>query len=334
MGWLLFPTVVGLNIAGDLLEIVRADKVFSNLMIERWRSAVVESDAVLEEVLGEIDMDVEDTVVLNAPVDSIVIYTFDLAPGMKRKEVKNYGKMMASRNLGLNQDDILIDLLGSAGNKGIFVVARKGTLMKYVSDVMARGFPEPDIVVPDFLKFLYLTTTPSVGELLLIVVSFLQNYMAVLVFSGGVVVSVRVTSLELESAFGVIEDQFGLSRAEVIMRSSLKDMKDLCDFLKSSFENLAMEIDRETRVALRNGLKQLDISDLDVSLVYTEPASLEEPLFEAMKNLETFNELERKMYRPGINVPDGVLSKVRGALGLLVRGGYELGKVKSLRIKT
>lgn len=212
------------------------------------------------------------------------------------------------------------------------MIARKDNVEKAISNLMGMGFPEPDVVIPDLVKYVYLTTIPNMGELLMVVVNFLQNYMAILVFSGGKVVSVRITTLDLMSVFDAIQDQFGFTKEEILVRSSLKDLKEPYDFLLSSFENLVMELERETTVALRDGIVQLDISAVDVKVVFVEPISFEDALTSVMMKSEIFKDV-KSSYRPGLNLPEGVLMKIREALGLLIRGGLEFGKVKLVRIK-
>ncbi len=325
--------VIGVNISGDFVEMVRAERSLSGMNILRWKAGFFPNEKSVEDLLDDIGYDVEDTVVVNLPMDFIVFMPFDVAPGMKRKELKNYGNMMASRNLGLPAEDIAVDVVSVLRNKGMFVIAKKDNLEKKIGEIMSMGFPEPDIAIPDLLKYVYLITVPTVGELLMIVVNFLQNYMATVILSSGKMVSVRITTLELTAIFDAIQDQFGFTKEEMLMRTSVKDLGELYEFLKSSFENLAMELDRETRVALRDGLEQFDVSDMDMSVLFVEPVSLEEPLMDIMKETETFKELKKTPYRAGLNIPEGVALKIRGALGLLMRGGLEFGKVKSVRIK-
>ena len=324
--------VLGLNVSGNFVEVVKAKKDFSNLNVLRWKTGFFVSESEVESILNDVGYDIEDTVVVNLPMDFVVFMTFDVAPGMKRKELRNYGNMMASRNLGISSDDITVDVLSVVGNKGVFMIARKDNVNKAVSSLMGMGFPEPDVVIPDLVKYAYLTTIPNMGELLMVVVNFLQNYMAILVFSGGKVVSVRITTLDLMSVFDAIQDQFGFTKEEILVRSSLKDLKELYDFLLSSFENLSMELERETTVALRDGIVQLDISAVDVKVVFVEPISFEETLTSVMRKSAIFKDVKSN-YRPGLNLPEGVFMKVREALGLLIRGGLEFGKVKLVRIK-
>ncbi len=324
--------VLGLNVSGNFVEVVRAKKDFSNLNILKWKTGFFVSESEVEGILSDVGYDIEDTVVVNLPMDFVVFMTFDVAPGMKRKELRNYGNMMASRNLGISSGDIAVDVLSVVGNRGIFMIARKDNLRKAVSNLMGMGFPEPDVVIPDLVKYVYLTTIPNMGELLMVVVNFLQNYMAILVFSGGKVISVRITTLDLMSVFDAIQDQFGFTKEEILVRSSLRDLKEPYDFLLSSFENLVMELERETTVALRDGIVQLDISAVDVKVVFVEPISFEDALTSVMMKSEIFKDV-KSSYRPGLNLPEGVLMNIREALGLLIRGGLEFGKVKLVRIK-
>ena len=324
--------LVALDVSSESIQAVRGTFKFSKIFIDRWK-VILRRDEDVKNLARDLNVDVEDVLATNMPMDLIIFQTFEIVPGMKRDEVVNYGKMMASRNLGLSPEEVSVDLVGSFGNKGIFAISKMENVRKTVDNVASLGFPEPDIVVPDAFKFVYITSIPVSGEMLIVALNFLQDYITLIVFSDGEIVAVRTIGVGMGKVFDLVEDHFGISREELILKTSFdEDDKELVDFLKTSFSDIPMELNREIRATLGEAIKEIDTSDIDVVRIHSDPTAFEDILVEVFKESGSFPDVPQ-IPMEKVSIQTSVSRRIKGALGLLVRCGYEFGKVKSVQIK-
>ncbi len=280
-----------------------------------------------------INHSIEDLVVTSANMDSVIFISTALPERARKREIENIGRMEAARNFGLAPEGIFVSLVGKVGNRGIFAVAKKDSLENAViKPLMELGFEEPDVVIPDAFKYLYVYYIPKHGRVAYIIVNFFKDYFTVLLSVEGEIVGVRNASLEVSRVMDFLKSEAGVSLSDIVKMSEIGDER-LSMTIRAELTDLAFEITRELSLLAGSGIVPVNLAEVDLRLLITDPEVFNKPLKEALEEAMQPYKVTEPSLRSLLKVPEKMIKLAKGAFGLLMRGAEEYGKIKSLHFK-
>ena len=104
VGGLLQPRrITGIDLSGDKAAIIQAKKSWRKLEIENFFVVEKESTGEFPNITNRLKFDIEDLIVVNARMDSVIFTTMDIPPNLKRKEYEEMARIEAARNLASQQ---------------------------------------------------------------------------------------------------------------------------------------------------------------------------------------------------------------------------------------
>ncbi len=318
MNWPIPKNIVAVDISGNYFAVSRAKYSFGKILITYQNIVFSENREEWKKIL-KFKFQPEDVIVTTIDTGMTLFIDAPVPLRVKRiREIINIGKVEAARIMGIPIDSISVTPVGKRSGKYLFAVAKNTDIEEnVVRKLKSLELPEPDIVIPDSMKYLQVLSFPTHGNAVYVVTNFFKNYTSMFLVSEGEIVGVRSMYPNLEELFQVLKDEFGLTMPEVNLLGGIDGSSELYAFLKEGFTNLSMEINRELVQLLRTG-KELAMGDVSLFTLVTDPICLSLPLSNAIS--EVLN----------VNV---VVKNVKGLNGLLLRGGMEFGKVKSLQQK-
>jgi len=325
--------IVGVDLSETKATLIQARKRFEKLEIEKF--FVVEKSGDGEKrfpnVKGKLSFDIEDVIVTNAKMDSVIFITIDVPPKLKRREYEEMAKLEAARNFGISAEEILSTLVGRTENKGIFAIAKKEniseTVLKNLEDL---GIGEPDVLIPDVFKYLYAIDVSLKGNLIFVVLSFVNNYIAVILQSFMETLGIRVIFRELSRMIDFIRENSGMDVYQIESTDELNDTE--IAFLKGELADLSLEIVREISLTINESIQNISLDDINAVVLITDPNVFEDIFKEAFSSVNSNLTLGKFSLKHSANFPNIWLNIYKGALGLTLRG-VESGRIKSVFIK-
>jgi len=319
VNWPIPKNVVAIDFSDMYFAIAKAKYSFGKLVVIQQEVKFSEKEEDWKKLIESFNFEPEDIVATSLDMGMTVFIDVAVPIRLKKmKEILNIGKAEAARIMGMSMEDISVALVGKHMGKSVFAVAKNSDIEKSVIEYLrGLGIPEPDIVIPDATKYLQAVTFPMSGRVIYIVTNFFKNYVSVFLVSGGQVIAVRNIYPDLKSVFQIINERFGLTVPELYVMGDILD-EDLRGFLVEGFVNLTMEINREISQLLRSA-GEISLNDIDLIVLISDPSSFSSPFSDAVS----------EVLKLSVSVEN-----VRELGGLLLRGGREFGKVKSIQQKS
>jgi len=324
-----YNNITVLDVGVRRLEVLRAKKVGAKIRILQRDFLLPEFEEKKEKKLKELSkkyaVDVEDLVIYSFPIENILFMNLNVPPKMDKRMIKNFALIEISRNLNLRPEEIVVDILEIFEGKALLVVSKREHIVQYVNKFVALGFYEPDILIPDVFKYLEFSTN-TVGRRCLIIYNFFEDYYSILFFIGSYVVAIRIVLSNLWDYMEMMRESIGIPPVDLVSMRNLKDSPEVEKFFLTNFEDILIELEREIRVTSETAISSVSIDEIDRFEFLVDPPVLSDVLSKALSGSSTFSSKDFEVIKP----PESV--ETLGGLGLLLRGGRELGKVKSIHL--
>ncbi len=324
-----YNNITVLDIGVRRLEALRAKKVGAKIRILQRDFLLPEFEEKREKKLKELSkkyaVDVEDLVIYSFPIENILFMNLNVPPKMDKRMIKNFALIEISRNLNLRPEEIVVDILEIFEGKALLVVSKREHIVQYVNKFVALGFYEPDILIPDVFKYLEFSTN-TVGRRCLIIYNFFEDYYSIILSIGSYVVAIRIVLSNLWDYMEMMRESIGIPPVDLVSMRNLKDSPEVEKFFLTNFEDILIELEREIRVTSETAISSVSIDEIDRFEFLVDPPVLSDVLSKALSGSSTFSSKDFEVIKP----PESV--ETLGGLGLLLRGGRELGKVKSIHL--
>jgi len=324
-----YNNITVLDIGVRRLEALRAKKVGTKIRILQRDFLLPEFEEKKEKKLKELSkryaVDIEDLVIYSFPIENILFMNLNVPPKMDKRMIKNFALIEISRNLNLRPEEIVVDILEIFEGKALLVVSKREHIVQYVNKFVALGFYEPDILIPDVFKYLEFSTN-TVGRRCLIIYNFFEDYYSIILFIGSYVVAIRIVLSNLWDYMEMMRESIGIPPVDLVSMRNLKDSPEVEKFLLTNFEDILIELEREIKLTSETAISSVSIDEIDRFEFLVDPPVLSDVLSKALSGSSTFSSKDFEVIKP----PESV--ETLGGLGLLLRGGRELGKVKSIHL--
>ena len=324
-----YNNITVLDVGVRRLEALRAKKVGAKIRILQRDFLLPEFEEKKEKKLKELSkkyaVDVEDLVIYSFPIENILFMNLNVPPKMDKRMIKNFALIEISRNLNLRPEEIVVDILEIFEGKALLVVSKREHIVQYVNKFVALGFYEPDILIPDVFKYLEFSTN-TVGRRCLIIYNFFEDYYSIILFIGSYVVAIRIVLSNLWDYMEMMRESIGIPPVDLVSMRNLKDSPEVEKFLLTNFEDILIELEREIKLTSETAISSVSIDEIDRFEFLVDPPVLSDVLSKALSGSSTFSSKDFEVIKP----PESV--ETLGGLGLLLRGGRELGKVKSIHL--
>ncbi|ACM22776.1 hypothetical protein [Thermotoga neapolitana] len=322
-----YNDILALNLCSHCVEIVRARKRGSKLRVLKKVSSVGDTldDEKRKETISSLmkgmEKDLEDIVVANMPMENVLIMRIKVPPSLNRQNAIEYATMEISRNLGIVPEQLIVAPLEIHEGEGLFFVSKVNQVKAFVSELMEAGFPETDVVIPDVVKYLeffdFYFKRRLKGITVLVVASFFNDYYSIVVLKDDHYRSCRMVFSIFWDYMDVVAENTGIQPKELF-----EGMVEVSlDFLQPYFGDFLLELDREVKISLDE--VSLDIADQFFYII-------DPPVF-FQSFMQALQKFEGTVLKEG-PVPFVKSSVSMGGLGLVLRGGREIGKVKHLSV--
>ncbi|PLV58690.1 hypothetical protein [Thermotoga sp. KOL6] len=324
---LFYNDILALNMCTHFLEITRARMRGSKLSLLKRSSKLVEmfdeneGTKVIAELMNGVEQDLEDIVVANMPMENVLIMKIKVPPTLRKQDVKEYAAVEISRNLGIVPEKLLVAPLDIYEGEGLFFVSKVDQVKSFVDNLMKSGFPETDILIPDVAKYLeifeFYFKKRLKGISMLIVISFFNDYYSTVILQNDRYRSCRMMFSVFWDFMDIITENTGIQPKEIV-----EGMVEISlDFLQPYFGDFLLELDREVKASL----DELSLEKADQFFYIVDPPILSQAFSQTLKKFE------------GVTLKEGPVLSIKprmslGGLGLLLRGGREIGKVKHISV--
>ena len=334
MGGLFQPKrIIGVDLSDDKATVIQAKKVFRNLEIEKFFIAEKEGEEVKEfpNIRSKLNFDIEDLIITNAKMDSVIFITIDIPPKLKRREYEEMAKLEAARNFGISAEEILSALVGKTSGKGIFAIAKRENINETVLKNLDKlGIGEPDVLIPDVFKYMYLLDVSLKGNTIFVVLNFIDDYVAVILNSSMEVLGIRVIFRELSRIVNFIKDS---SEMDVFQMEDINELGEAeYTYVKNELMDLSLEIIREISLTVNESIEGISLDDINAVVLVTDPSIFETAFKEAFSSVNTNLTLGEFSLRYSMKFPNIWLNLYKGSLGLVLRG-VEGERIKHVHIK-
>ena len=319
MSWPIPKCTTAIDFSGIHFSMARARYFLGKLTILRSNSTFDMDEDKLKKFVKKFEYRPEDVIVTSVGMEMVIFIDVAAPMKIKQKDLMNLGKAEASRVLGIPMDNISVYPVGRMGGKTLFSVVKISDIKNNVVEKLKKlGFPEPDVVIFDAIKYLYGISIPTHGNVVYIVHNFYKNYITLFLVSEANVVGARNIFLDLSGIFDALKGRFNLMISEISSMGNLDPVPDVREFLRETFSDLALEVSREYGTLIKSSIVEIQSDMIDLVSVISDPISFSQPLSENLSSV--------------MNISVST-ENVNGILGLLKRGGFEFGKVKSLQRK-
>lgn len=296
------------------------DRKRVDLLVGEKRSSTLKVVGYFEQV---IQPDPEDLVVVNVPWEIIRTASIELPPMKNEVDRRKLAEIEIRRLFDIGVEQIEVGILPSFGDRAFALFVETEEFQRFLG---STGLSiEPDVAFPTILS-----------ELL--VVARLPGYWAyfvlgktvsgtVLTFNEGVL-NLRISEMTGDDIDKIVQDETGFSLLEIETTGN----EELLSAARRIVESLAMEIvsaiEREVIITVNTTETiKLTPDQLEGLVVVCDSTLLSEAILNYSVEHEVFR---RRVSQPVLRFR---LRKryPHASVGLLYRGGLELGKVKSLR---
>ncbi|MCD6267290.1 MAG: hypothetical protein J7J14_02635, partial [Thermotogaceae bacterium] len=180
-------------------------------------------------------------------------------------------------------------------------------------------------LIPDVFKYLEFSNN-TMGRKCLIIYNFFEDYYSIIFFIGSYVVAIRIVLSNLWDYMEMMRESIGIPPVDLVSLGNLKDLPEVEKFLLTNFEDILIELEREIKLTSETAISSVSIDEIDRFEFLVDPPVLSDVLNKALSGSSTFSSKDFEVIKP----PESV--ETLGGLGLLLRGGRELGKVKSIHL--
>lgn len=324
---LFYNDILSLNWCSHCVEISRARMRGSKLKLLDRKLSLLEitdeekANEIILNLSKGVKKDLEDIVVANMSMENVLVMNIKVPPTLNKQNAVEYATMEISRNLGILPEQLVVAPLDIHGGEGLFFVSKIDQVKNFVTGLIEKEFPETDVVIPDIVKYLevfeFYFGKRLKGTSVLTVISFLGDYYSIVVLENNHYRSVRLLFSMFWDYMDIVTENTGIQPKELIEGTVNVDL----DFLQPYFGDFLIELDREVKMSL----DEVNLSKVNQFFYIVDP-----PIFSPVlsQSLEKFEGVALKQgivssFKPGISL---------GTLGLMIRGGREIGKVKHLSV--
>lgn len=275
--------------------------------------------------MGEFNSNIkfqdDDLIVVNLPWDLILHLSIEV-PGIKKeKELKEFLQIEVSQNLGMEPDELYFDYIKPFTDKINVFVVKKYELNQYLENISSVGIPEPDILFPDIIKEM-LMIKRYVGLNMYFVIT--SDYSGTLILMDNDLKFLRFSYLTLEYLNRVVYDEFGEGIYNIEKFGDMELKNRVKQFLKPLIVDFISEIEREILISVNSTEGEISTDILNGIIIVTDSKLVNNAIEE---NYSLGDILSKKFVSPHLIFTVEEYSYL-GCLGLMVRGGNEIGKVK------
>jgi len=335
-----------IKLAGKQAKIL---KTFSKSYIEKEYFSDKQTDAI-KQTIQVIKPDIEDFVVFNYPYEEIIFSTAEM-PKLADEQLRNAVKFKISEDYHIPPNKLIVDITKAAnfiktpkGTNKIPIFATKQEFMdKLISFYKGlAGAPEPDIVMPDQLKYLELIDEqflkdeiPGQSKLTFLICQDL-NYSALFTFMGGMLYDITEIPISLDH---VIEEcQNKEVNPQKVLSAILKGSEigslEYTESIQEIFSKYYTKFTFEAEKAIRGAINHLNIDNALTKIEAVVVGSINSRL-----TMDLSYQIREKGILRGANVVQMPLKKdyptdaedMRTIMGLAYRGVRELGKYKFIQ---
>ncbi|WP_448377243.1 hypothetical protein [Fervidobacterium sp.] len=265
-----------------------------------------------------IQPDPEDLVVVNIPWDIIQTAFLELPPIKKESDRIRVAELELRRIYNLNED-INVSCVPSLFGKNFALFVRRADFMRFLETNGLNVIP--DIAYPSILLELLLVKKLP-GRWVYVVLG--EYTSGVIVMDGTAIMNLRIIDISTNEISHLIKEETGFELSEIENSGN----EELIEQSKKILETIASDvfsiISREIIISINTTeLEKLSIDLIDGIVLITKSKLIRNTIFlEESEMVKKFTDpvFLTKLY-PQISISE---------LGLVYRGGVELGKVKSI----
>ena len=344
---------------GLLIKLVRKQakilKTFTKSYIEDEFFGEKQIDAI-KQTVEVIKPDIEDFVIYNYPYQEMIFSTAEM-PILSYEQLRNAVKFMISEDFHVPPSKLIVDITRPSNyiktDKGTSKIPIFATKQEFMDKIISfykglAGAPEPDIVMPDQLKYLELfeeqflkSEIPGQSKLTYMICQDM-NYSVLFTFMANKIIDISEISISLEDVINEcrqkdIQPQKVLN---AILKGSEIGSLEYTESIQEIFSNYYERYTFEAEKAIRGTINHLNIDNALTRIEAVVVGSINSRL-----SLDLAYQIREEGILRGANVIQMPLKKdypadaedMRTIMGLAYRGVRELGKYKFIqkeKIKT
>ena len=192
------------------------------------------------------------------------------------------------------------------------------------------GMGEPDVLIPDTFKYLYLTDFSLKGNIVFVVLNFINDYIAVILRSFTEIIGIRIIFKELSRIVNFLK---GNARIDIFQVENINELTEPeLSFVKSKLTDISLEVVKEISLIVNKSLKKISPDDIHSVVLITDPSVFEDVFKEAFSSINSHLVLGEFTTKYSMKFPNTWLNLYKGSLGLVLRG-VAGERIKSVSIK-
>ena len=269
-----------------------------------------------------IQPDPEDLVVVNVPWDIIRTAFVELPTIKKEADKLRLAELEIRRITGISED-LNVGYIPSVGGKMLVLYSTMADLIKFLNSSNVTF--EPDVAYPNILsEILLINKLPGYWAYLV-----LGKYTSgIVIMNGGTILNIRIIDFPFEDINHIVQEETGFDIFEIEKSGN----EDLIETTRKILSTISMDIssgiEREIIITVNTTeVEKITVDQLTSIAIVSDSQILTDTLISEERNQSA---LQGKFVEPVFKIPikkNYPLSQI----GLLYRGGFELGKVKSIR---
>ncbi|HPE67806.1 MAG TPA: hypothetical protein P5560_00460 [Thermotogota bacterium] len=332
------------RIAAKKAKILKKYKKVHTHFEGEWISAT--QLETMKKALAFIGTDVEDYVVINFPFER-VISSVETMPNLAEEQLKNAIKFKMSEEFNIPVADFIIEVAKAsrgekppAGNRHLAFATRKSSLEEFLSKVLGISkVPEPDILIPDSLKYLELFDARSLRESGLrderfsFLICMDLNYSVLFIFKNGYLWNLMEIPYSLKELIGALAEK-SIDVDEVVSAlvegseiGSLSYVKEVQPVLDQSYQQFLFEAEKSIRNFLIGQKVQNPLGQIHSIFVTSLNNRLTMDLEFQAHQMRLLNGMRIQRIPLKEDFPTE-LDSFRTVLGLAYRGVRQIGRCK------
>jgi hypothetical protein len=264
--------------------------------------------------------DPEDITVINIPWDIIQMAFLELPPTKKERDRIRAAELEIRRIYNLSED-LIISCIPSAFGKCLVFFLKKSDFFRFLSSYNININFIPDVAYPNILAELLLVKKLP-GRWVYIV--FSEHTSGIVIMNGENILNVRMIDLSLNEINHIVKEETGFEIFEIENSGNEELIGQAKKIVDSITYDILGIIGREVIISINTTEQEkLSIEMIDGISLVCRSSIIKEAI------LSTESDIKSKLSEAILTVlPHPQLSLAD--LGLLYRGGLELGKVKSI----
>ncbi len=269
-----------------------------------------------------VQPDPEDLVVINVPWDIIRTNFVELPPMKKEKDRLKLAELEVRRMTGITED-LNIGYIPSVSGKVLVLYSTMADLIKFLNSSNITF--EPDVAYPNILSELLLVNKLPGYWAYLVLGKYTSG---IVVMKGDTLLNLRIVDFPFEELNHIVQEETGFSIFEIERSGNEDFIESAHKILGTISMDIASEIEREIIITINTTeIEKISIDQLTGITVISDSQVLTDTLISTERNQSI---IQDKLSEPIFKLPIKK-SYPLSQIGLLYRGGLELGKVKSIR---